>query len=75
MRNGDVTNLQTYLSYIGEFYTDIPRIPVTGYYGDQTAEAVRVFQRLFGLPETGAVGAVAWNEIAKQYDFLRATEN
>ncbi len=74
IRNEDVTDLQTYLSYISDFYTDIPKIPVTGYFGSQTAEAVRVFQRLFGLAQTGAVGAVTWNEIAQQYDFLRATE-
>ncbi len=74
LRNEDVTDLQTYLSYISDFYTDIPKIPVTGYFGSQTAEAVRVFQRLFGLEPTGAVGAVTWNEIAKQYDFLRTTE-
>ena len=74
IRNQDVTNLQTYLSYIADFYTDIPKIPVTGYFGEQTTEAVKVFQRLFGLEPTGAVGAVTWNEIAKQYDFLRATE-
>ena len=74
IRNSDVTELQTYLSYIAEFYREIPKIPVTGYFGSQTAEAVRVFQRLFGIEETGAVGAVTWNEIAKQYDFLKATE-
>ncbi len=74
LRNEDVTDLQTYLSYISDFYTDIPKIPVTGYFGSQTAEAVRFFQRLFGLEQTGAVGAVTWNEIAQQYDFLRTTE-
>ena len=74
LRSSDVSDLQTYLSFISDFYTEIPKIPVTGYFGDQTREAVTVFQRLFGLEQTGFVGAVTWNEIAQQYDFLRATE-
>lgn len=74
MRGQDVTDLQTYLSFIADYYNDIPKIPVTGYFGEQTKSAVQEFQRLFGLEPTGAVGAVAWNEIARQYDFLVETE-
>lgn len=74
MRNDSVRDLQTYLSTIGRFYTEIPEIPVTGYFGSQTATAVETFQRLFGLNVTGAVGPVTWNDIAKQYDFLIESE-
>ena len=74
MRGKDVTELQTYLSFIAEFYNDLPPLPVTGYFGSQTKNAVQTFQRLFGLEPNGAVGAVTWNEIAKQYDFLKETE-
>lgn len=74
MRGQDVTNLQTYLSFIADYYNDIPKIPVTGYFGTQTRRAVQEFQRLFGLEPIGSVGAVTWNEIAKQYDFLVETE-
>ena len=73
-RGQNVTDLQTYLSFIADYYNDIPKIPVTGYFGAQTKEAVQEFQRLFGLEPTGAVGAVTWNEIAQQYDFLVETE-
>lgn len=75
MRNDAVRDLQTYLSTIGRFYAEIPEIPVTGYFGSQTATAVETFQRLFGLNVTGAVGPVTWNDIAKQYDFLVESEN
>lgn len=75
MRNDSVRDLQTYLSTIGRFYAEIPEIPVTGYFGSQTATAVETFQRLFGLNVTGAVGPVTWNDIAKQYDFLVESEN
>lgn len=74
MRGKDVTELQSYLSFIAEFYNDLPPLPVTGYFGSQTNNAVQTFQRLFGLEPNGAVGAVTWNEIAKQYDFLKETE-
>ena len=55
MQNDDVRDLQTYLSYIGRTYPEIPEIPVTGYFGEQTRDAVYTFQRLFGLPISGLV--------------------
>lgn len=73
-QSDDVRNLQTYLSYIADFYKDIPKIPVTGYFGSQTRAAVETFQRLFGINVTGVVGAATWYEIAQQYDFLKETE-
>ena len=73
MQNEDVEDLQTYLSFIADFYTDIPKIPVTGYFGSQTRDAVTVFQRLFGITANGIVGANTWSAIASQYDFLKGT--
>ena len=74
LRNGDVSNLQTYLNFIGQYYADLPTLPVTGFFGSQTRSAVETFQRLFGLGVTGTVGAATWDEIARQYDFLVLTE-
>lgn len=71
MSGQNITDLQTYLSAIGRSFPEIPEIPVTGYFGTQTRDAVLTFQRLFGLPENGAVGPVTWNTIAKQYDALQ----
>ena len=68
MEGQDVTDLQTYLALIGRTYTNLPEIPVTGYYGSQTAAAVRAFQRAFGLAETGVVGATTWDTIANEYN-------
>ncbi len=70
MRGADVEYLQTYLSLIGRNYRDIDEIPVTGYFGEQTENAVRQFQALFGIRQTGTVGPLTWNSIAEQYDFL-----
>ena len=69
-----VNDIQTYLSYIGRVYPEIPEIPVTGYYGTQTRDAVYTFQRLFGLPQSGLVGFNTWFGIANEYNTLKADE-
>ncbi len=70
MSGQNVRDLQSYLSLIGQNIDVIPQIPVTGYFGSQTREAVTAFQNAFGINPTGAVGAVTWNTIAEQYDFF-----
>ena len=71
MRNDDVRDLQTYLSYIGKIIPEIPEIPVTGYYGPQTRDAVYTFQRLYGLPVSGQTGQNTWYRIAEEYNALK----
>ena len=66
-----VSVLQRYLSYISDTYKEIPKVPITGNFGTQTDEAVRAYQRLFGLPVDGRVGLSTWNNIAGTYDDLR----
>ncbi len=70
MRNESVSDLQTYLVLISDNINEIPRTSVTGYFGEQTENAVRVFQELYGLPVSGAVGPVTWYAIAREYDAL-----
>ena len=74
MSGSNISDLQTYLSFIGRFIPEIPTLPVTGYFGSQTRAAVETFQRLFGLPVNGAVGPVTWNTITNEYNFLAETE-
>lgn len=71
MRSDSVRDLQTYLSFIGSVYPEIPEIPVTGYFGTQTRDAVYTLQRLFGLPQSGLVGVNTWNTIAEEYNTLK----
>ena len=70
MSGENVRDLQSYLSVIGRNLESIPEIPITGYYGSQTRAAVTAFQNAFGINPSGTVGAVTWNTIAEQYDFL-----
>ena len=71
LRNDDVRELQTYLRTIGQNVAAIPTVEVTGYYDPQTENAVAVFQENYGLPVTGAVSALTWDAIAKEYNYIR----
>lgn len=75
IRNGAVSDLQSYIAYIGERISAFPTLPVTGYFGDQTEAAVKEIQRLYGIEPSGAVGPVTWYQIAREYDSLKSQEN
>ena len=62
--------LQEYLNFLSRFFGEIPSVTVTGYFGTQTQEAVRAFQRLQGIPDNGTVGSVTWNAIINLYSDL-----
>lgn len=66
-RGEDVVTLQNYLNRISDVYTDIPKLNVDGIFGTATQNAVRAYQRIFGIDETGIVGAITWNSIAETY--------
>ena len=59
--------MQEQLNRIRQNYPAIPYIPPDGIFGQQTAAAVRVFQRVFGLPRTGVVDFPTWYEISRIY--------
>ena len=65
-----VTLLQEYLNYVAEVFTDIPQVPVTGYFGAQTRDAVLAFQRRFGIEPTGTVAAATWLALTTVYNDL-----
>ena len=50
-----VRQLQEQLNVIAGAYPALPKIQTDGVYGPATAEAVRKFQEIFGLPQTGTV--------------------
>lgn len=63
----DVEALQYYLAFIGYFYPELPPIPITGFFGEQTRDAVFTFQNNYGLPVTGVVDANVFNRIEQVY--------
>ena len=58
---------QEQLLEISKVYTTIPPLTPTGYYDEATAEAVRAFQNIFGLPQTGVVDFATWYKISYIY--------
>ena len=55
------------MNFIGNTYTEIPKITVDGVFGNQTQAAVTVFKEIFGLDPTPIVSASVWNEITSVY--------
>ncbi len=62
-----VQQVQDQLSVIAGVYTAIPKITADGVFGEQTAEAVRQFQKIFKLPVTGVIDFATWYRISHIY--------
>lgn len=63
-----VRQIQEQLNVISEVYSAIPELDlVDGIYGERTQEAVRTFQSVFGLPQTGIVDYRTWYKIQEIY--------
>ncbi len=66
--SGDkVVQLQRQLNRIAENYPAIGNVSVDGIYGQNTANAVSSFQRIFNLPVTGVVDYRTWYKISQIY--------
>ncbi|HEZ7985826.1 MAG TPA: peptidoglycan-binding domain-containing protein [Ruminococcus sp.] len=66
-RRQHIAELQKYLYSISLFNSNIPHIMIDGFYGKETIEAVKAFQREYGLPETGNTDSATWNKIVRVY--------
>ncbi|HIZ13688.1 MAG TPA: peptidoglycan-binding protein [Candidatus Mediterraneibacter stercorigallinarum] len=62
-----VRQMQEQLNVIAGAYPALPKITADGIYGPATAEAVREFQSVFGLPVTGKVDYSTWYKISEIY--------
>lgn len=62
-----VLQMQNQLNRIARNYPAIPVITADGIYGPLTANAVRTFQGIFNLPQTGVVDYATWYEISDIY--------
>lgn len=70
-RGGDVVQLQFLLNAIGTFYSSIPsNLLEDGAFGPTTSNAVRAFQRQFGLTADGVVGPATWRKLYEVYKSL-----
>lgn len=62
-----VRQIQEQLNRIARNYPALPTLTADGIYGQRTADAVRIFQRIFDLPQTGIIDYPTWYEISDIY--------
>ena len=62
-----VREVQYYLAVLNLFYNQIPYVEITGEFDTATEASVEAFQQLSGLPVTGVVDVVTYNNITRAY--------
>lgn len=62
-----VYQLQEQLNRISTNFPAIPKIAVDGIYGPATAQAVKTFQKIFNIPQTGNTDYATWYTISNIY--------
>lgn len=71
LQQGDSGRIVRYLQYmlavISDYYPEVRAVAVDGIYGENTANAVRDFQTLAGLPADGITGPVTWRQLYPTY--------
>ena len=72
MKRGDRHNLvmilQIMLDVLKLYYDDFGSVGICGVYDEATEEAVKVYQRISGLEETGLVDCTTWNRLAEEFN-------
>lgn len=71
----EVRELQYFLTFVGIFNDYIPRLSIDGIYGEATANAVRAFERAYGLEITGRVTPEVWDSLYSAYRGMLASLN
>lgn len=66
-RGESVRTIQNQLNRIADAYPALPKLSVDGIYGPKTSAAVKQFQGIFSLPQTGVVDRATWYKISQIY--------
>lgn len=70
--SNDAKSMQIFLNRISRNYPAIPKIPqADGIFDTATEEAVRAFQQIFGLNETGIIDKATWYKILYIYTSVK----
>ena len=67
-----VEQLQFWLNTLAQYESAIPSVTVDGVFGSGTANAVRAFQRKYGLTVDGVVGRATWTEVYDQFRSIQS---
>lgn len=66
--------LQAMLAQLSQEYREILLPGLSGILDNDTAESLRAFQRLSGLPDTGTLDRITWQHLVRQFT-LNASRN
>lgn len=58
---------QYLLKVISNYYSEVPFVDLTGFFGKQTYEAIKAFQNAFGLVPDGIIGPLTWNRLYRVF--------
>lgn len=64
--NNPVLNLQVMLRSLSQIHPFLPAVPLDGFFGETTLEAVLQFQKELFPPATGVVDQEVWNAIRQE---------
>ncbi len=65
---GLVAIIQIMLDVLRIYYDTFGAVPLGGYYDGITENAIREFQRINGISETGRVDMLTWNRLAEEFN-------
>lgn len=74
-RGESVRALQQYLNAAAKVFPNMPTVEETGYFGDDTRNAVRIFQSEVDLPIDGIVGEQTWDFLTSIYSDIQSGLN
>lgn len=63
----EVRVIQEQINRIADNYPALPKVRADGFYSEETANSVRIFQQIFNLPQTGVVDQATWYAISNIY--------
>lgn len=63
----NVRTIQSQLNIISNHYPAIPKLVEDGILGSNTMESVKIFQKIFDMPQTGIVDFATWYRISTIY--------
>lgn len=65
-----VMTIQRWLRALSRFGYNIQMILLDGKFGKETEAAVKSFQKIIGVPETGVVDETTWNALYDHYSYV-----
>lgn len=67
-RNSFIVILQWLINELGVVYDALPSLALSGMMDAATSEALRIYQKIQGIPPTGQLDRSLWNQLARDYN-------